>query len=97
MPVCASTLAAPSSALAVLSAVIQSPIAPRRVWTVIPWVVSADGEMLAESSKCEGGGKVPIEKSELKSQRADLRLQLQRCSGSAEAQAGLVLSEDAAR
>lgn len=49
---------------------------------MIPWVVSADGEMLAKSSECEGGGKVPIKKSELKSQRTDLRLQLQRCSGS---------------
>lgn len=40
--VCASTLAGSSSALTVPSAVIQSLIAPRRVWTVIHWVVSAD-------------------------------------------------------
>lgn len=34
---------APSSALTVLSAVIQSLIAPQRVWTVIHRVVSVDG------------------------------------------------------
>lgn len=74
----ASTLPAPSSALTVLSAVIQSLFAPRRVWTVIHWVVRADGETLAGSSTCEGGGKVPIKKSELKIWGTDSQLWLQR-------------------